>query len=86
MWKIDGCIFFSLEQLILITCDKDANAFYIKFSDGKAAKTFVLENDKFVDVDERGKIVGFEVLNSIKNETDELTKVIVRTKSIEISA
>lgn len=72
--------------MVSITYDKDTNAFYIQFCDKKVVKIISLENDKFVDVDERGEIVGFEILNSTENVTDELTEVIACTKSIEISA
>jgi len=72
--------------MVSITYDKDANAFYIKLSDKKIVKTIPSGNDKFVDVDERGEIVGFEVLNSTENITEEFTEVIARTKAIEISA
>ncbi len=52
----------------------------------KIVKTIPSGNDKFVDVDERGEIVGFEVLNSALTITEELAEVIARTKAIEISA
>ncbi len=72
--------------MVSIIYDKDANAFYIKISDKKIVKTIPSGNDKFVDVDDRGEIVGFEVLNSALTITEELAEVIARTKAIEISA
>ena len=46
--------------------DKQANAFYIKFSNEKApvAKTVKLNNFLMVDMDKRGKIYGIEILNA----------------------
>lgn len=46
--------------------DKQANAFYIKFSNGKTsvAKTVKLNNFLLVDMDKKGKIYGIEILNA----------------------
>ena len=46
--------------------DKQANAFYIKFSNEKAsvAKTVKLNNFLLVDMDKKGKIYGIEILNA----------------------
>lgn len=46
--------------------DKQANAFYIKFSGEKAsvAKTVKLNNFLLVDMDKKGKIYGIEILNA----------------------
>ena len=68
--------------MVSITFDKDANAFYIKISDKKIVKTIPSGNDTFVDVDERGEIVGLEVLNSTENVTEEFAKAITRTTAI----
>ncbi|MBI4994239.1 DUF2283 domain-containing protein [Candidatus Peregrinibacteria bacterium] len=46
--------------------DKQANAFYISFTNGKAhvAKTVKLNNFLLVDIDKKGKIYGIEILNA----------------------
>ncbi len=57
---------------------------YIKIRSDKVAKTIPLEEDKFLDVNEKGEAVGLEVL-FLKNTLEEVEKVLERSPdTIEI--
>ena len=63
-----------------------AKALYMKFDkDGCIAETIPIGDDRFVDIDENGNVLGIELLLS-KNTPDEVYKAIIRTKSIEKTA
>ena len=47
-----------------IQYDKLADAIYIYFKNGKISKTIKLKDQLLVDVDNRGKIVGLEILDA----------------------
>ncbi|MEW6044541.1 MAG: DUF2283 domain-containing protein [Thermoproteota archaeon] len=66
-----------------VSFDQEARALYIKLDNNKIAKTIPLGDDRFIDVDESGRAVGFEILLP-KNIPSEITDVIKRSKSIEI--
>ena len=44
--------------------DKIADALYVKFKQGKVAKTLRLENHLIVDLDNKSNILGIELLNA----------------------
>jgi uncharacterized protein YuzE len=44
--------------------DKIADALYVKFKQGKVAKTLRLENHLIVDLDSKSNILGVELLNA----------------------
>jgi uncharacterized protein YuzE len=47
-----------------LTCDREANALYIRFSKASIAETVELSESVYVDLDEAGEPVGFEVLHA----------------------
>ncbi|MBI1829399.1 MAG: DUF2283 domain-containing protein [Thaumarchaeota archaeon] len=65
-----------------ISYDQESNALYFRLakSSKKTAKTIPLGNDRFLDLDKNGKIIGFEILfaRSIPQEAKE---AILRSKS-----
>jgi uncharacterized protein YuzE len=44
--------------------DKIADALYVKFKQGKIAKTLRLENHLIIDLDSKSNILGIELLNA----------------------
>jgi uncharacterized protein YuzE len=72
---------------MVLTFDEDTNAFYLKIheSHGKIVKTISLGNDKFMDIDELGHIVGMEILSSDNESMSEIDEVIRRTEEIQYS-
>ncbi len=44
--------------------DKIADALYMKFKQGKIAKTLRMDNHLIVDLDSKSNILGIEVLNA----------------------
>lgn len=44
--------------------DKIADALYVKFNQGKVAKTLRLENHLIIDLDNKSNILGIELLNA----------------------
>jgi uncharacterized protein YuzE len=44
--------------------DKDVDALYIRIQEKKFAKTREIEDGLNVDLDEQGKIIGFEILDA----------------------
>ncbi len=49
-----------------IRIDKDADAMYIEFSDAPFSKNKKIDNSTIVDLDNKGNIIGIEVLNVSK--------------------
>jgi uncharacterized protein YuzE len=47
-----------------LTYDREANALYIRFSKASIAETVELSESVYVDLDEAGDPVGFEVLHA----------------------
>jgi len=54
--------------------DKIADALYIKFKQGKVAKTLRLENHLIVDLDSKSNILGVELLNAKSQLTPSFMK------------
>ena len=54
--------------------DKIANALYIKFKEGKVAKTLRLEDHLIVDLDSKSNILGVELLNAKSQLTPSFIK------------
>lgn len=52
--------------MVSVRYDEEAKALYFHMTDGKIAKTVSLGKDQFLDVDEKGNIIGLEVLLSSK--------------------
>lgn len=69
-----------------IQYDNKANAFYFRISHNKVVKTILSGNDKFIDIDKDGKIVGIEVLNNAKIAPIEFDEVVRRTEQIKLTA
>lgn len=70
-----------------IKFSRDARALYIKLdTQGKRiAETIPLGNDRFMDVDENGNILGFELILPA-NMPKEAYDAILKTASIEITS
>ncbi len=49
-----------------ITFDKDADAVYIEFSSGDFASNKKMDDNTILDLDEKGNILGIELLNVSK--------------------
>jgi uncharacterized protein YuzE len=49
-----------------ISVDKQADALYIKFSDGKFSRNRVVNSDMIIDYDTEDNILGIEILNASK--------------------
>jgi len=47
-----------------LTCDREANALYIRFSTNPIEETVALAGNVYLDIDADGQAVGFEVLNA----------------------
>ena len=47
-----------------LTWDREANALYIRFSKARIVETVELSESVYVDLDEDGEPVGFEVLQA----------------------
>lgn len=45
-----------------ISYDKDADCLYIQFQEGKVHKTRKIEEGILVDIDEKGRIYGIEIV------------------------
>ena len=69
-----------------MTYDHDADAMYLTLKKGKVFKTIPLGNDKFVDINENGEMIGMEILHNSKNTPTEFNEILRRTKEIKISA
>lgn len=73
--------------MVLAKYDEKAHAFYLKLDteNKRVAETIPLGDDKFVDVDEGGNILGFEILITAKQMPPQLDQIIRQTKAIEIT-
>jgi uncharacterized protein YuzE len=49
-----------------IKIDLKADAMYIRFQKGKFAKNKVIDKDTIIDLDEKGRLLGIEILNVTK--------------------
>lgn len=47
-----------------LTYDREANALYVRFSDEPVKETVELSSSVYVDVDNDGSPIGFEILNA----------------------
>ncbi|MDO8504391.1 MAG: DUF2283 domain-containing protein [Candidatus Liptonbacteria bacterium] len=54
-----------------IKFDKVADAIYVKLKRGKAHKTIVRGDTFLIDLDKKGSVLGFEVLNYSKTQPKE---------------
>ena len=63
-----------------IKYDKEAKALYVRVVPGKRQikETISLGEDRFLDVDEKGHVIGFEIL--LKSMPKEALKAIARSK------
>ena len=64
----------------LIRYDKDAGAMYITVRKDSVAKTIPLGDDRFLDINEKGQVIGLEVL-FIKN-THEVEEALERSPDV----
>jgi len=62
-----------------IRIDKDADAMYIELSDAPFSKNQKIDNSTIVDMDNKGNIIGIEVLNVSKR----ISKDFLSTVSVE---
>jgi uncharacterized protein YuzE len=66
--------------------DKEANALYIKTENkNKVKETISLGEDRFVDVDEKGHVVGFEILFPKSMPKEAVDAIIRSKKELEIT-
>ncbi len=74
-------------KIMKIKYDKKADSLYIAFSKTKTKKTLQQSEGFLVDLDQRGGVVGIEILNySKKNPDSEKLKVSAGGKRIAIAA
>ncbi len=66
--------------MVSIKFDKDSGAMYVQLRKGKVTKTISMGKDRFIDVNEKGKIVGMEVL--IPANTPEVDDAIAKSTDI----
>jgi len=66
--------------LVSIKFDKESGAMYVQLRKGKVTKTIPLGKDRFIDVNETGKIVGVEVL--MQANTPEVNEAIAKSTDI----
>ncbi len=61
--------------------DKEANALYVRVTPSKkhVKETISLGEDRFVDLDDKGHVLGFEILFP-KSMPKEAAKAIIRSK------
>lgn len=52
------------------TYDKDADALYVRFADGKVAESEEVSPGLVIDFDRDGKIIAFEVLSASRHLAD----------------
>jgi uncharacterized protein YuzE len=55
-----------MKKTIQATFDKSADALYIKLKRGKVKKTFTKGDSFIVDLDQKGEILGLEILQYSK--------------------
>jgi len=64
-----------------ITFDSEAKALYVKVREGKVAKTIEFSPETFVDLDDKGHLIGVEMLNP-GNLTIQKTRVLAPLQKI----
>ena len=63
-----------------ITIDKEADAVYIEFISGELASNKKIDKDTIIDLDDKGNILGIEILNvSKRTAKDFLSNISVKT-------
>ena len=67
--------------MVSIKLDKETGAMYVQLRKEKIAKTIPLGKDRFIDVNEKGKMVGIEVLIST-NTSEEVDEIIERSTDV----
>ncbi|MEM3063962.1 MAG: DUF2283 domain-containing protein [Candidatus Nitrosotenuis sp.] len=70
-----------------IKFSRDANALYVKIDtkkNNRIAKTIPMGEDRFLDVDEKGNVLGIEIL--LPENNPEVEEAIIRTDSIELTS
>jgi len=67
--------------LVSVSFDKESGAMYFRLGKGKITKTIPLGKDRFIDVDESGKMIGVEVLLP-KTMPKEVSEVISRSRDV----
>lgn len=69
------------EKMASIRYDKEAKALYVKVAPGKRRikETISLGEDRYLDVDDKGRVIGFEILLP-KSMPKEAVKAIARSK------
>ena len=66
-----------------IRYDKEADAIYIQFAEGKFAKNKVVDDSTIVDLDKDGNILGIELLDVSKRMPPEsLSKVSAKNMAV----
>ena len=74
---------FILNKLLVNTkYDKIADALYVKFKQGKIAKTLRLENHLIVDLDSKSNILGVELLNAKSQLAPSFVKQFLRKRGL----
>ena len=63
--------------------DKIADALYVKFKQGKIAKTLRLENHLIVDLDSKSNILGVELLNAKSQLAPSFVKGFLKKEGIK---
>jgi len=65
--------------------DQEANALYVKIENKKRiAETISLGEDRFVDVDENGHVVGFEILFPKSMPKEDIDAIIRSKNELEV--
>jgi uncharacterized protein YuzE len=69
-----------------IRYSREANALYVRLDSGKKriAETIPMGDDRFFDVDEKGNVLGIELL--LPENAPEIQEAIIRTDSIELTS
>ena len=66
--------------MVSIKFDKESGAMYVQLRKAKVTKTIPMGKDRFIDVNEAGKIVGVEVL--IPTNTPEINEAIANSTDV----
>ncbi|CUR52195.1 protein of unknown function [Nitrosotalea devaniterrae] len=66
--------------MVSIKFDKESGAMYVQLRKGKVTKTIPVGKDRFIDVNEAGKIVGVEVLMPVN--APEVNEAIAKSSDI----
>ena len=75
-WRADN-------GLMKITYDKEADAMYIEFAEGKFAKNKKIDDLTIIDLDKDGNLLGIEILDVSKRiPLESLSKVQVRNLTV----